>query len=110
MSMRFIKTVLCAFAAAAAVGAAQAQAYPTKPITWIVPFAAGGPTDALARSIAERVARELGQPIVIDNSAGAGGTIGAAHAARPTATPCWSATWATWAPRRPSTRSSATIR
>ena len=71
--MRFIKTVLCAFAAAAAVGAAQAQAYPTKPITWIVPFAAGGPTDALARSIAERVARELGQPIVIDNSAGAGG-------------------------------------
>ena len=82
--MRFIKTVLCAFAAAAAVGAAQAQAYPTKPITWIVPFAAGGPTDALARSIAERVARELGQPIVIDNSAGAGGTIGAAKAARAT--------------------------
>jgi tripartite-type tricarboxylate transporter receptor subunit TctC len=84
MSMRFIKTVLCAFAAAAAVGAAQAQAYPTKPITWIVPFAAGGPTDALARSIAERVARELGQPIVIANSAGAGGTIGAAKAARAT--------------------------
>ena len=82
--MRFIKTVLCAFAAAAAIGAAQAQAYPTKPITWIVPFAAGGPTDALARSIAERVARELGQPIVIDNSAGAGGTIGAAKAARAT--------------------------
>ena len=82
--MRFIKTVLCAFAAAAAVGAAQAQAYPTKPVTWIVPFAAGGPTDALARSIAERVARELGQPIVIDNSAGAGGTIGAAKAARAT--------------------------
>ena len=82
--MRFIKTVLCAFAAAAAVGGAQAQAYPTKPVTWIVPFAAGGPTDALARSIAERVARELGQPIVIDNSAGAGGTIGAAKAARAT--------------------------
>jgi tripartite-type tricarboxylate transporter receptor subunit TctC len=83
MSMRFIKTVLCAFAAAA-VGGAQAQAYPTKPVTWIVPFAAGGPTDALARSIAERVARELGQPIVIDNSAGAGGTIGAAKGARAT--------------------------
>lgn len=82
--MRFIKALLCTFAAAAAVGAAQAQAYPTKPITWIVPFAAGGPTDALARSIAERVARELGQPIVIDNSAGAGGTIGAAKAARAT--------------------------
>jgi tripartite-type tricarboxylate transporter receptor subunit TctC len=82
MSMRFIKTVLCAFAAAAAVGAAHAQAYPAKPITWIVPFAAGGPTDALARSIAERVAREVGQPIVIDNAPGAGGTIGAAKAAR----------------------------
>jgi tripartite-type tricarboxylate transporter receptor subunit TctC len=81
MSMRFIKTVLCAFAAAA-VGAAHAQAYPAKPITWIVPFAAGGPTDALARSIAERVAREVGQPIVIDNAPGAGGTIGAAKAAR----------------------------
>ena len=64
------------------MGGAHAQAYPTKPITWIVPFAAGGPTDALARSIAERVAREIGQPIVIDNSAGAGGTIGAAKAAR----------------------------
>jgi tripartite-type tricarboxylate transporter receptor subunit TctC len=47
-----------------------------------VPFAAGGPTDALARSIAERVAREVGQPIVIDNAPGAGGTIGAAKAAR----------------------------
>ncbi|MGK6308709.1 tripartite tricarboxylate transporter substrate binding protein BugD [Variovorax sp. DT-64] len=82
--MRFIKTALCALAAVAAVGTAQAQTYPTKPVTWIVPFAAGGPTDALARSIAERVARELGQPIVIDNSAGAGGTIGAAKAARAT--------------------------
>lgn len=61
-----------------------AQAYPTKPVTWIVPFAAGGPTDALARSIAERVAREIGQPIVIDNAPGAGGTVGAAKAARAT--------------------------
>ena len=52
----------------AAAGVALAQdAYPNKPITWVVPFAAGGPTDALARHIADRVARELGQPIVIDN-------------------------------------------
>ncbi|AOZ08518.1 tripartite tricarboxylate transporter substrate-binding protein [Cupriavidus malaysiensis] len=72
-----------AFAVLAAIaGTAQAQAYPAKPITWIVPFAAGGPTDALARSIAERVAREVGQSIVIDNSPGAGGTVGAAKAAR----------------------------
>nr|WP_315230953.1 tripartite tricarboxylate transporter substrate binding protein BugD [uncultured Albidiferax sp.] len=61
-----------------------AQTYPVKPVTWIVPFAAGGPTDALARSIAERVARELGQPIIIDNSPGAGGTVGTAKAARAT--------------------------
>jgi tripartite-type tricarboxylate transporter receptor subunit TctC len=71
-------------AAALAVGAhgACAQAYPARPVTWIVPFAAGGPTDALARAMAERVARELGQPIIIDNAPGAGGTVGAAKASR----------------------------
>ena len=67
---------LSALALAFVAGGAFAQAYPAKPVTWIVPFAAGGPTDALARSIAERVARELGQPIVIDNTPGAGGTVG----------------------------------
>jgi tripartite-type tricarboxylate transporter receptor subunit TctC len=82
--MRSLKTLLCALAACAALGAAHAQSYPARPITWIVPFSAGGPTDALARSIAEQVARELGQPIVIDNAPGAGGTIGAAKAARAT--------------------------
>lgn len=67
----------------ASTGVAMAQdAYPNKPITWVVPFAAGGPTDALARHIADRVARELGQPIVIDNSPGAGGTVGAAKVAK----------------------------
>ncbi|MEN2431849.1 tripartite tricarboxylate transporter substrate binding protein BugD [Comamonas sp. F1-6] len=59
-----------------------AQGYPTKPVTWIVPFAAGGPTDAMARNIAERVAREVGQPIIIENVPGAGGTVGAAKVAR----------------------------
>jgi tripartite-type tricarboxylate transporter receptor subunit TctC len=56
--------------------------YPTKPITWVVPFAAGGPTDALARHIAERVSKEVGQPIVIENTPGAGGTVGTAKVAR----------------------------
>lgn len=69
-------------ALALVAGTALAQTYPAKPVTWIVPFAAGGPTDALARTIAERVAREIGQPIVIDNAPGAGGTVGAAKAAR----------------------------
>ena len=80
MKSKFWK--LGAVALAFVAGNAFAQSYPTKPITWIVPFAAGGPTDALARSIAERVAREVGQPIIIDNSPGAGGTVGAAKAAR----------------------------
>jgi len=82
--MRFIKTALCAIATFAAIGGASAQTYPAKPVTWIVPFAAGGPTDALARSIAERVGREIGQPIIIDNAPGAGGTVGAGKAARAT--------------------------
>jgi tripartite-type tricarboxylate transporter receptor subunit TctC len=62
-----------------------AQEYPTKPVTWVVPYAAGGPTDALARQIAERISRELGQPILIDNVPGAGGTVGAAKVAKASA-------------------------
>lgn len=61
---------------------AQPPTYPTRPITWLVPFAAGGPTDALARTVAQRVSVELGQPIIVSNPAGAGGTVGAASAAR----------------------------
>lgn len=62
--------------------AAAADTYPSHPITWIVPFAAGGPTDAMARNIANRVGQELKQTILIENVAGAGGTIGAAKAAK----------------------------
>lgn len=83
-SMR--RTVLSAVAAtclAVTVPLVQAQdVYPSKPVTWVVPFAPGGPTDALARHIAERVARELKQPIIIENAAGAGGTVGAAKVAK----------------------------
>ncbi|MEY4425784.1 MAG: hypothetical protein RL535_82 [Pseudomonadota bacterium] len=73
---------LAALTSLAVFTASAQDVYPSKPITWVVPFAAGGPTDALARHIAERVAREMGQPIVIDNSPGAGGTVGAAKVAR----------------------------
>lgn len=66
---------------AASIGA-HAQAWPTKTLTWIVPFAAGGPTDAMARDIADKVGKQIGQTIVIDNTAGAGGTIGAGKAAK----------------------------
>jgi tripartite-type tricarboxylate transporter receptor subunit TctC len=63
---------------------ASAQTFPSRPITIIVPFAAGGPTDALARIIGERMRQSLGQPIVVEDVTGAGGTIGvgrAVHAA-----------------------------
>lgn len=62
---------------------AQAQAWPTsKSLTWIVPFAAGGPTDAMARDIADKVGKQIGQSIIVENAAGAGGTIGATKASK----------------------------
>jgi tripartite-type tricarboxylate transporter receptor subunit TctC len=63
-------------------GAAGAQTYPTKPVTMVVPFAAGGPTDALARLIAERMRVALGQPILIENVTGAGGSVGVGRVVR----------------------------
>jgi tripartite-type tricarboxylate transporter receptor subunit TctC len=53
-----------------------AQAYPTKPVTVIVPFAAGGPTDTVARQVAQVMAKSLGQSVIVENVGGAGGTIG----------------------------------
>ena len=77
-----LKKTAAALLFLSAATAAQAQAWPTRPVTWIVPFAPGGPTDGMARDIAERVSKQLGQPIVIENMAGAGGTIGSTKAAR----------------------------
>lgn len=79
--MKLLQTA-AAVAVLAATQFAHAQAWPTKNLTWIVPFAAGGPTDAMARDIADKVSRQIGKPIVIDNVAGAGGTIGATKAAK----------------------------
>jgi tripartite-type tricarboxylate transporter receptor subunit TctC len=61
---------------------ATAQPYPNKPITLIVPFAAGGPTDVVARTLGVQMQKTLGQPVVIENRAGAGGTIAANFVAR----------------------------
>jgi tripartite-type tricarboxylate transporter receptor subunit TctC len=54
--------------------AAMAQAYPTRPITMIVPFSAGGPTDVVGRVLADRMRGALGQSVIVENSTGAGGT------------------------------------
>ena len=61
--------------------AATAQNYPTHPITMIVPYPAGGPSDVVARIMADGMSKVLGQNIVIENVGGAGGTIGTARAA-----------------------------
>ncbi|MBB5694047.1 tripartite tricarboxylate transporter substrate-binding protein [Muricoccus pecuniae] len=64
-------------------GTARAQAnYPNRPVTIIVPFAAGGPTDVVSRLVAEVMARDLGQPVVVENVGGAGGTLGAQRVAQ----------------------------
>ena len=57
-------------------------AYPDRPLTLIVPFAAGGPTDVLARVVAESLTKVLGQPVIVENTPGAGGTVGGTRAAR----------------------------
>jgi tripartite-type tricarboxylate transporter receptor subunit TctC len=59
-----------------------AQAYPTRPITIVVPYPAGGPTDTLARILAEHMRISLGQPVIIENITGAGGSIGVGRVAR----------------------------
>jgi tripartite-type tricarboxylate transporter receptor subunit TctC len=76
------RAILAAALFALSLTAAHAQPYPSRPITIVVPFAAGGPTDAIARSISERMRISLGQPIVIENVTGAGGSIGVARAVR----------------------------
>ena len=78
-----MKKILTLAVALAATFTAAAQDFPTKPITMVVPFAAGGPTDTVARQLAESMRKHLGNAtIVIDNAAGAGGTIGATKVAR----------------------------
>lgn len=83
MRMSGLKTLLWAAALALlGIGGAAAQTYPSRPITIIAPFPPGGPSDALARILAGPLAAALGQPIVIENVGGAGGTVGVARVAR----------------------------
>ena len=83
--MRRFLTALTALAAStllALPAAGRAAAWPERPITLIVPFAAGGPTDVVARIVAEHMSRTLGQQVVVENVAGAGGTTGSLRAAQ----------------------------
>jgi tripartite-type tricarboxylate transporter receptor subunit TctC len=80
-----MKHLICATVAALATliaPAALAQGYPEKPVTIVVPFAAGGPTDKVARDLGDVLRRELKQTVIIDNVGGAGGTLGAAKVAK----------------------------
>ncbi len=65
-----------------AVGSAAAQTFPTRPITVVVPFSAGGPTDTVTRLVADVMGKDLGQQVVVENVGGAGGTLGAARVAK----------------------------
>ncbi len=84
--MNFKRTLLRATATAllglGLASAGLAQTYPNKPITLVVPFAAGGPTDVVARLLGATMTKTLGQPVVIENKLGAGGTIAAAYTAK----------------------------
>src|SRR5258708_11695320 len=76
------KLIIAVLAFVAGVATVSAENFPSRPITVIVPFAAGGPTDALARILGDRMRQSLGQPIVIEDVTGAGGTIGVGRAVR----------------------------
>ena len=79
---RLVLAMTAIAAISGCAGSAAAQSFPSRPITMIVPFAAGGPTDVIARVIGERMGQSLGQPVVIENVTGAGGTIAAGRVAR----------------------------
>jgi len=80
--MKALVTAVAIAAMAAGLNAAAAQPYPSRTITMIAPFPAGGPSDSLARILSEPIRAALGQPVVIENVAGAGGNIGIGRLAR----------------------------
>ncbi len=82
--MRTLRVVATLVAVLGLTGAALAQSYPTRPITLVVPYPAGGPTDVVGRVIAERMRVSLGQPVIVENVTGGSGNIGVGKVARAT--------------------------
>ncbi|MGH6714115.1 MAG: Bug family tripartite tricarboxylate transporter substrate binding protein [Bradyrhizobium sp.] len=85
MAKRFVLSIWLASVCVIApdlIGQASAEEFPTRPITWVVPFAPGGITDTTSRIVAEEMAKTLGQTVLIDNRGGAGGTVGTEQVAR----------------------------
>jgi tripartite-type tricarboxylate transporter receptor subunit TctC len=80
--LNVLKSILAAAAGLAFAASAAAQSYPNKPIRLIIPFPPGGTTDLVGRVVAEQLGRELGQPVIVDNRGGGGGSIGATLAAK----------------------------
>ena len=80
--MKVLSLLLALGAAIAGATQVRAQTIPSKPVTMIVPFPAGGGSDILARIVAENMRRSLGQPVIVENVGGAGGTIGTARVVR----------------------------
>ena len=80
--MKLLKSIAAATLLLCGIAPAQAQDYPNRPITLVVPFAAAGPGDIIARLVAEAMRRSLGQEVIVVNAGGAGGTIGTARVAQ----------------------------
>ena len=80
--MRTFLTILAVTVASVGTSSATAQTYPARAVTMVVPFSAGGPTDTIARIMAERMGKALGQTVVVENTTGAAGSIGVGRVAR----------------------------
>jgi tripartite-type tricarboxylate transporter receptor subunit TctC len=80
--MKTMRNALAGLVLALIAGVVAAQPWPSKPIKWVVPFAPGGTTDILARTIGEKLSVTLGQPIIVENKPGAGGGVGAEQVAK----------------------------